>query len=72
MNPMALEHFVAQHVNELHADAAEHRLASEYRHRPSDPGIAGHDRRASHGIRRFFQTSSSTLHAALRPSSRPG
>lgn len=72
MNPMALEHFVAQHVNELHADAAEHRLVSECRRGPNDPGPAGHDRSVSHGIRRSFQKSSGMLNAALRPSSRPG
>jgi hypothetical protein len=72
MNPMALEHFVAQHVNELHTDAEQHRLVSERRRGPTDPGIAGHHRSVSRGIRRFFRNSSGMLDAALRPSSRPG
>jgi hypothetical protein len=66
MHPIVLEQLVAQHVNELHADAAQHRLIRECRRGPTDPSIAGPDRSAIPGILRFLQTVKREVRRCLR------
>jgi hypothetical protein len=71
MHPITLQQLVAQHANELHADAIEHRLIRDCRRGPTNPGTAP-DRSLRDVIRGFLHKSRAPFHAVLEPLSRVG
>jgi hypothetical protein len=71
MHPITLQQLVAQHTNELHADAIEHRLIRDCRRGPTEPGAAP-DRSLRNVIRGLLRKSKAKFDAVLQPSSRAG
>jgi hypothetical protein len=65
--PIALEQLVAQHVSDLHADAAEHRLIRECRRAHAHRRAATPGRRASPTILRLCRAIARQVRRTLRP-----